>query len=288
MRLFLAIAEEKNLTRAAKKNGYTQSAASHILKKLEQELGFPVCTRSQKGLVLTRNGESLLPHVRRILFATEYFEQEVSFIRGIQKGYITIGVYLSASVQWLPAALEQFYSDYPQMKVEIREGSFQEIEVWLEEGTIDFGISGPEAEEKMDWIPLKKEPYMAVCSLDSPYAKEACFDLVNLEKVSYIAEKNEEDLFWQFRELGICPQPHYSSLSTYSMMAMVKHNLGVCILPELVIRNNPQDVAVLPLNPPIERILGIRLPTLKKASSAVRLLISQLQKTVCEIEGTAF
>lgn len=284
MKLFLAIAEEKNLTRAAKKNGYTQSGASHILKKLERELGFSVCTRSQKGLVLTRNGEALLPYLRRILFAAEYFEQKVSFIKGVQKGHITIGVYLSASIRWLPAALEQFSLECPHIIVEIREGTFQQIEDWLENGCIDFGICGPSAAEKMEWIPLKTEHYMAVCPLHSPYTEDACFDLRNLEKVSYIEEKNEEDLFRQFREFGICPLPRYSSSNLHSMIAMVKHNLGVCILPELAIDKNPQDVRILPLNPPLERLLGIRLPTLKKASPAVRMLVSQLQKTVGETE----
>ncbi|MEN2567184.1 hypothetical protein AAER45_05580, partial [Acinetobacter baumannii] len=58
-----------------------------------------------------------------------------------------------------------------------------------------------------------------------------------------------------------------------------------CILPELVIRDTCQNIAVLPLNPPIERILGIRLPSLRKASPASALLIAQLQKTVYEMEG---
>ena len=49
MRLFLAIAEENNLTRAAQKNGYTQSAASHMLRNIETELGFSLFSRSQRG-----------------------------------------------------------------------------------------------------------------------------------------------------------------------------------------------------------------------------------------------
>ena len=58
---FLAIAEENNLTRAAQKNGYTQSAASHMLRNIETELGFSLFSRSQRDLPLTRNGEALLP-----------------------------------------------------------------------------------------------------------------------------------------------------------------------------------------------------------------------------------
>ena len=84
MRLFLAIANERNLTRAAKKNGYTQSAASHILKNLEVELGFSLFSRSQKGLSLTDNGACLLPWVHQILTAAESFEQEAAFLRDLK------------------------------------------------------------------------------------------------------------------------------------------------------------------------------------------------------------
>lgn len=86
MRLFLAIAEENNLTRAAQKNGYTQSAASHMLRNIETELGFSLFSRSQRGLALTRNGEALLPPIRRTLAAAEYFDQTAASIRGVQTG----------------------------------------------------------------------------------------------------------------------------------------------------------------------------------------------------------
>ena len=119
---FLAIAEEKNLTRAAQKNGYTQSAASHMLRNIETELGFSLFSRSQRGLALTRNGEALLSPIRRTLAAAEYFDQTAASIRGVQTGHIRIGAYLSASVQWLPPALKKFLTDYPDMTVEVLEG----------------------------------------------------------------------------------------------------------------------------------------------------------------------
>ena len=171
MRLFLAIAEENNLTRAAQKNGYTQSAASHMLRNIETELGFSLFSRSQRGLALTRNGEALLSPIRRTLAAAEYFDQTAASIRGVQTGHIRIGAYLSASVQWLPPALKKFLTDYPDMTVEVLEGCSQEIEGWLENSSIDFGIVGPHPDGKMDWLPLKKEPYLAVCANDSPYAE---------------------------------------------------------------------------------------------------------------------
>ena len=286
MRLFLAIAEENNLTRAALKNGYTQSAASHMLHHIEMELGFVLFTRSQRGLALTRNGEALLPPIRRTLAAAESFDQAASSIRGLQTGLIRIGTYLSASVQWLPPALKKFLSDYPDMTVEVLEGCTEEIDVWLDNGSIDFGICGPHADGKMDWIPLKKEHYLAVCANDSPYARRDHFELKDLQNVPYIQETGESDLQRQFQQIGfIPPKPAFTSQNTYSMLSMTSHNLGVCILPELVVRDISNDVALLPLNPPIERVLGVRIPSAQKASPAASLMIAQLQRTVFDLEG---
>lgn len=100
MQLFLSLAEEKNITRAAEKNNYTQSSVSHALKTMEQEIGFPLFHRSQKGLVLTENGKSLLPYIRQVLSAHELFEQQAAAIRGIKKGHIVVGSYISPSILW--------------------------------------------------------------------------------------------------------------------------------------------------------------------------------------------
>lgn len=285
MRLFLSMAEEKNLTRAAEKNGYTQSGASHILKNLEKELGFSLFARTQKGLVLTNSGKSLLPFARRVLNANELFDQEVAAIRGIQKGRITIGTYLSISIHWLPLALRRFYNDYPHMTVDIREGGFQDIDTWLENGSIDFGITGLDPANRLEWIPLKSDPFLAICPADSPHVEKGYFDLHDLEKESCILleQTTEHDFYHVIRPLGITPKSSLSTLNEHTMMAMVEQKLGICILPKLVVDGYLRNLAALPLVPPIERQLGIRLPSLKNASPAARLLIRSLQDTVKEL-----
>ena len=106
------------------------------------------------------------------------------------------------------------------MTVEVLEGCSQEIEGWLENGSIDFGIVGPHPDGKMDWLPLKKEPYLAVCANDSPYAEYERFDLKDLPKVSYIEEKGENDLLRQFQQLGITPpKPSFTSQDVYKRQA---------------------------------------------------------------------
>ena len=118
---------------------------------------------------------------------------------------------------------------------------------------------------------------------------ELCRKNGSAEAVYYIEEKGENDLLRQFQQLGITPpKPSFTSQNTYSMLAMVSHNLGVCILPELVVRDISKNVVRLPLNPPMERVLGVRIPSAKKASPAASLLIAQLQRTVFELEGPLY
>ena len=83
LQFFLTAVEEENITQAAKRIGYTESGASHIIKRLEKEIGFPLFSRTRKGLVLTSNGERILPFARRIVQANELFIEEASAICGV-------------------------------------------------------------------------------------------------------------------------------------------------------------------------------------------------------------
>lgn len=135
LQLFLTVVEEESITQAAKRIGYTESGASHIIKRLEKEVGFPLFARTRKGLVLTPNGERILPFARRIVMANELFIEETSAICGVLEGHISIGAYGSIAIHWLPAALKHFHQEFPNITVDIREWRTDEIEAGLEEGS---------------------------------------------------------------------------------------------------------------------------------------------------------
>jgi len=287
LQLFLTAVEEENITQAAKRIGYTESGASHIIKRLEKEIGFSLFSRTRKGLVLTPNGERILPYARRIVMANELFIEETSAICGVLEGHIAIGAYESAAIHWLPAALKSFHRDLPNITVDIREWRSDEIEAGLEEGSIDFGITGPSHGGKMEWIPLKDDYYMAVCAPDSPFAREPVFPLHRLEEtVCILPYHTDEDLYRCLSPLDIHPKQVFSSRYEFTMMALVGQDLGISILPELVLRGYQGDNVLLPLSPPIYRSLGILIPSTKDASPAARRFLQYLRDTVEQIEGT--
>lgn len=98
----LSVVESGSLTAAAAQLGLTQSAVSHSINSLEEELGFAVIKRSRAGVKLTNEGERLLPAVRGLLNSAEQLSQVTAAIRGLDSGLVRIGTFTSVAVHWLP------------------------------------------------------------------------------------------------------------------------------------------------------------------------------------------
>ena len=104
----MTVVETGSLTRAAQAMGCTQSAVSHSIDSLEQELGFALLKRSRAGVHLTGEGERMIAAVRNLLNSAEQLNQTAASIRGLDSGTVRIGSFTSVAVHWLPPVL------YPQ------------------------------------------------------------------------------------------------------------------------------------------------------------------------------
>ena len=101
-KILISVVEQGSLTRAAAVLGCTQSAISHSITSLEDELGFALIKRSRGGVKLTNEGEKLMPAVRNLLSSAEQLSQTASAIRGLDSGMVRIGTFTSVGVHWLP------------------------------------------------------------------------------------------------------------------------------------------------------------------------------------------
>ena len=103
---FITVVEQGSLTKAAEELGCTQSAVSHSISGLEEELGFALLKRSRAGIRLTGEGERMISPVRDLLGSAERLKQTASSIRGLESGTVRIGAFTSVAVHWLPAVLK--------------------------------------------------------------------------------------------------------------------------------------------------------------------------------------
>ena len=92
-----ATMEHGSLTRAASALGYTQSGVSHLIRALEQDVGFSLLKRSKSGVELTPEGKRLMPYIQQILTAEKDMQRLCEELRGVSTGQLTVGTFSSAA-----------------------------------------------------------------------------------------------------------------------------------------------------------------------------------------------
>src|SRR5215471_11863944 len=116
LRLFLAICEERNLTRAAAREGIAASAVSKRMNDFELASGVSLFTRMSKGMELTSAGEALLHHARVTLLNVEKIAAELGeYSRGV-RGHVRMLANLSAIVQFLLEDLSRFFDAHQSLR----------------------------------------------------------------------------------------------------------------------------------------------------------------------------
>ena len=260
-----------SLTRTSEVLGYTQSAISHMISGLEDELGLKILIRDRSGVRLTEEGKQLIPMMRNVCHVNQEMLQQVAQMHGLEVGSIRIGTFLSVSVHILPEMIAKFSKEYPNIEFELLQGSYSDIEHWLTEGKIDLGFLRSPISQSWNTIPIVEENILAVFpearKLTSPH-----FPLEQLKEESYIMRSDslEAELRDLFKRTNFKPQITYSAKDDYAIMAMVAQGLGMSLLPELLLKENPHQLQVQQINPPMKRSICLAYKNMEALAPAAR------------------
>lgn len=280
-RLFADLAETRSFTRTGQRLGYSQPAVSHILKSLEDELGFPLFVRTKQAVTLTPNARTILPHVRKLLAGNEQLEQIVNELNGLQAGHLTIAAFASISRNWLPGIIHAFEARYPGIELELLEGGTDEIVGWVRSSVADFGLLSRPRTESLAWVKLTDDPLMAILPPGDPCPQEACpIGLMAQRPFIISADGVDYDMHQALESAGITPNIHLSCKDDHAIASMVANGLGVSILPRLVVQDMGYPVRVLPLEPCASRELGIGFRSEAALTPAAKQFIRVIQDTL--------
>ena len=274
-RAFLAAAETGSFSKAAEALSYTPSGVNQLVTALEKELGFPVFRRNTKGVTLTENGEMLLPAVREFLRQEDRIFELSAEMNGLLIGSVTIAAYSSIATHWLPAVISAFQQDYPQIRIRLMEGIWQEVSKWLDDRTADIGFFSYQEGMPYEWIPLAEDPMLALLPKDHPLAGAEAYPLKECANDRFImpALGCDDDVTALFAKNGIVPNVQFTTLESFSVMSMVEQGLGMSVMNELITEKRICDVVKLPLDPPSQITLGIALHSKADISPAVRMFL---------------
>lgn len=257
--LFVDVAETGSFTKSAERIGYTQSGVSHVLKSLENEIGFNLFIRSKKGVKLTHSAEILLPLIRGLLSSNERVEETIQDIKGYEIGKIRIGAFTSVAINWLPKIIYLFEKKYPKIEISIKEGGTDDIEEWINENTIDIGFLSERHIKNMNFIPLYEDPLVAILPLDYPLSKNKTVPVDAFDGKPFIISTigTDYDIHHALTDADVKPLMRYSCTDDHAIISMVANNLGISILPELIAKDYKKLVAIRRLKPNYTRMLGI-------------------------------
>ena len=278
------VAEVQSFTKAAEILGLTQSAVSHAISSLEKEFGFNLIHRNRNGVTLTEDGQEMLFEMRKVLLAEEHLQQAASNILGVSKGTVRIGLISTISTHWMPNIIPIMDELYPGIRIELREGDYYEIEQWLVNGEVDCGFLNRTSSKQFDFMPLKRDPLLCVVSNESPLYDNTAIDLLEIENIPFImpSYKGTNDILTNFEKYDIRPNIRFELFDEKAIVAMVEHNLGISILPEMAIGMLPENVKALPLLQESFRTVG--LSTKQKLSPASQKFVEVLQQWLASVE----
>jgi DNA-binding transcriptional LysR family regulator len=275
LQVFLTIVKEGSFTKAGDRIGMSQSAVSHIVSNLEDELGVKLLERNRKGVKLTQAGEQFLYHVRTIIYHVDEIEKKFSVYNRRIKGTIKLGTFPSVSQQFLPRIISSFQNKYPSIDIVMLDGTNEEVRNWIQTGVVDIGfVSLPD--EKFDTVPIKKDEILLIMPVTHPLSSFDSISVTQIINDPFIMTKGgcKDAIVKIFHPLQ--PKIIYEVKETSTILTMVEQGIGLSILPKMAIPANLFKIHVAHLSPKKYRHLGLGMKSKKSTSPAVLTFIEHI------------
>lgn len=284
IKALLRAVEYGSLTRAADELGYTQAGLTHMMNRLETELGIPILKRSKTGVKLTNEGEKLLPYLKNFSRAAEQLDKSVSEIVHGTGEILRIGSYASILKQWIPPVINSFRSKEGNLRIEVRDSSIDDIYNWISLSEIDLAFGSKREAAGCRFIPLKKDVFYAVLpKSETRYDNRDTMSINDFNNLTFIMPTfgYDPDILNALQNNNVHPIMNATSVSDAAVAALVEMGQGCSILPELVLKSiDTNGVKIKKLTPECYRELGIILPKGKIKSPFVRSFVEHSEKVI--------
>lgn len=274
-KVMLAVDDYGSFTRVGEELGYTQSGITQMMKALEKEVGFSLFIKDNHGVTLTNEAKSLIPSIRALLNADEVINQEIASLKGAQKGTIKIGTYLSCSIHWIPKIIREFQQQHPDILFKVIEGTEGDLADWIQDRRVDIGFISYQKGHSYQFLPVMDDPLYAVLPKDHPFAEYEEIPLEWFQGVPFVITEYTpgNDVHRILKQYKIKPDIKYITINEFTSMSMVEHNLGLTILPGLLLRGQTGDFVSRPITPKVYRQLGLAFASQDELSPATKIFL---------------
>jgi DNA-binding transcriptional LysR family regulator len=288
LEVFQAVARYGSITIAARRLGFTQSAVSRQIAALEAQVGVPVFDRLPRGVALTEQGRTLLPHAQSILDRLTAARHDLDQLRGLGSGRLRVGAFPTAVAALVPRALASFRDAYPDVALSLVEGHTPALLERLAEGDADLAVvsSPPTATidaGRFDLHHLLDERLLVAVPRGHRLARRRTVRLAELADDPFIvgSATAEESLMRASLPSGFAPRIDIVAAEWTGKLGCVAAGLGVALIPALAIRSTPADLTLLRLHRDDEAVRRIfaAMPAGRTRPPAVSRFLTHLAQT---------
>src|SRR5699024_2099167 len=155
----------------------------------------------------------------------------------------------SVSINLLPKIIKEFKEFFPQIEIKILEGNYENISSWLTKEIIDFGFLSLPTKNMFDVITLTEDKIICIMSNQHSLSHKKIITFEQLKKECLIMPKTniDNDVRNILKTNNVTSNIKYEMKEDQAIIAMVQHNLGITVLPELTLYRLPSNIRKLNL-----------------------------------------
>lgn len=285
LRCFVAVAEERSFKAAAASLFRSQPAVSIAIKELEKTLGADLLERGT-GSQLTPYGEQVYGMATQLLDDYGRSVRAMLDAAGGRRGAIRFASVPSLARVVLPYAMEKFIEYYPEVDIHVSDGDTAFVRNAVVNGEADFGFCGEvSVDKRLTFTEMLHDRMGVVCSKRHTFAVRDSISWPDLKDERLIGNGTMSSIKGQVRE-AIEQYERIYIPNTTSLLAVVQANMGVTILPELVLPfGATEELCFIPLiEPKVTRAIGLLTLAKRSLSPAAQAFYEQVVKELTKVE----
>ena len=256
LQAFLSIAERGSFQRAAANLNLSQTAISHRMRKLEDELGIKLFARTTREVTLTRAGIDFLPKARKTIAELEQSFDELKQQGAKRRERLDIACLPVFAVHYLPPILSRFHALRPGVEVRIFETPSAAIAELVESGEVEFGLSVVQTNRwDLDVEMISEVPLVLACPKGHALAGKRAVSWKDLRNAPLIRVGTKTAIRTIIDDTlaggGFTPNWQYEVQHVETAVHLVEAGLGLAVVLSLDVAFHPgTGVVAVPLRAP--------------------------------------
>jgi LysR family transcriptional regulator, benzoate and cis,cis-muconate-responsive activator of ben and cat genes len=295
LRYFVAVARERNFTRAAEKLHIAQPPLSRQVRQLEDELGIDLIEAGSRPLRLSEAGRLFYEQAVQVLERVDEMKAMIGRLHDAGRGRFSVGFVGSTLYGKLPEVIRSYRATRPGVELTLLELTSVEQIAALKEGRIDVGFGRiPLDDPGLHRQLLRNEKLVAAVPANHPVlARTKALRLADLAAEPLIVYPKAprpsyaDQVLSLFREAGLKPPAVHEVRELQTALGLVAAEAGVCLVPASVERLRRDNVAYRPMDA-VEAVSPIIMSSRKGDRSPELALIVKLIRQLYRKDGIVF